>query len=645
MKGQLLNRVKIGLLIGLPILAVTGIVVPYLIGTPRLTIGGAFFTLPLIIGPILFVLLRRREPTDDSSIGLTDQRPFLIAFCAFMTIAGVILSFEQHLSQSIPVIAALSLAGATIFAQIVLFPESRLSQRRFSVSILSQLGFFVTTSVWRITLRYPLYFGGTDVFPHMRYISHILESGAPHQSDLYGSYPLFHIFAAFIQDLLGPWTSVPESAYLLTGAVFALIPALIFLVSRRIVSNERIALLAAFITAVFPTVLSYGLYSIPRSIIPVFAILIILVHLLDIKRLRRSIVVLVTIFSITYYHPSSFPFLIFVFGGLYLIDWLLSYIEERPRTQFSSFAWVSVMLLLSVITVAQWSVIGGRVLVDIVGLIVQSLTGVSGVPNVASGQTGTSLPVLDYLHWTLFILSAVLGVLFILDDEDVSIQARSFVILGFGLLLVSVPGPIQALDLLKSLNLSRFSLYTFLFVAIACSYGIVKTIERVSLPTRAGLTPVVIFAIILILASPAASSGELLVADDTTNHLNEREIEAFDFILEHRTGEIHADYVSGRYFRYAVNDNNTYSAQVHADNLYFQSSEDESATLIIRRDKLENGGVNLHVSHSDEFDYWYAGTSFERFYPNSPLWESLDRNCRVYDSGDVEMYQCLDRNG
>lgn len=623
-----------------PLLALAAIIIPFQIGVPRLAGAALFLSVPLFITPFLYTMLNSRD-REIQFTTVSDLRPFFIIF--ILLILAVVIAIRTG-SRSLWTILALAIAGCVIFAEILFMPRGQNENNRWKVAaVLGQLAILQLCILWSVTLVTPLYYGGTDVISHLRYVATIIETGFLEPDRTYTGYPLFHILAYVIQEIFGPWAENYVGGFILTGLVYSTLPIMIFSFSQRVVSSERIALLAAFTTIFYPTVLQYGLYSIPRSITPVFVLLLFIVFILNLDQSRQISILLVLLVALVLIHPSSFPFIFVICCAVLITDWIFVDGQDRIQKRYASKDWISIIGMFTVITISYWSVIEGSILEHLTTIILRSFGGTI-VQGAADVDTGTEVfdysIVLQHAHWSFFIFASLTGVLFTLKSKSIPGRAKSIIFLGFGLLIVSIPGPLNALGVLDFFNLHRFGLYTFIFVAITCGVGAYFTIGKLQTAGKLSSLGVVFIALILLLSSGVAATGHLHFVSDNKKHLTENELVVYAFADEHAAGDVHTDYVTGRYFDRVFMHDDHYVAQVHPHEISFQGSGND-AILIIRHSTIEIDGVNFHVSSNDEFDYRRGGTTFTRFHSDSELWNSLNNTCTIYSSNDVKIYHCI----
>jgi len=207
--------------------------------------------------------------------------------------------------------------------------------------------------IWSLGLKYPLYFGGTDILVHLNYIETIEETGyLGGIGDTYRYFPAYHIYIAIGAKVTG--ISLQSATFVIMGIAWQGATLLGYLIFRQLSGSSRVALVACLIFALSEIMLYYGSYSIARSLDYIFFLGWFYVVLSLVKKDSRYIPLLLVFMAafILTHHVTVillFPVLILVyflqklFFGLFSEKELLS---SRPLVLlgisfFSYLVWIA----------------------------------------------------------------------------------------------------------------------------------------------------------------------------------------------------------------------------------------------------------------------------------------------------------------
>jgi hypothetical protein len=119
--------------------------------------------------------------------------------------------------------------------------------------------------IFGLQLKYPLYFGLTDIIPHLYLSTVTFLSGHIIPVDLdysYAWFPLYHIFIAEGTNLLG--TDVKTAFILLTSLSFIVLIWVLYVLFFQITRNVQTSLLICLFFSTTPVVITYSTYVVTR---------------------------------------------------------------------------------------------------------------------------------------------------------------------------------------------------------------------------------------------------------------------------------------------------------------------------------------------------------------------------------------------
>jgi hypothetical protein len=131
--------------------------------------------------------------------------------------------------------------------------------------ILFEISCVMGNLIFGLQLKYPLYFGLTDIIPHLYLSTITFLSGHIIPVDLdysYAWFPLYHIFIAEGTNLLG--TDVKTAFILLTSLSFIVLIWVLYVLFFQITRNVQTSLLICLFFSTTPVVITYSTYVVTR---------------------------------------------------------------------------------------------------------------------------------------------------------------------------------------------------------------------------------------------------------------------------------------------------------------------------------------------------------------------------------------------
>jgi len=237
---------------------ICGIATTLIMGRPDFTIRAFIYIIPGIFAIIFLINLYRNGGTlPEALIQIRSGKFFFqLTYVALFALSLLVLYFSPYR----PWYYFLLITGlfCVIFLQIF---HDRLKP---SV-ILFEISCVMGNLIFGLQLKYPFYFGFTDIIPHL-YLSTITSlSGHIVPEDLsygYAWFPLFHIFIAEGTNLLG--IDVKITFTLLTSLAFIVLIWVIYLIFNLITKNNQTSLLVCLVFSTTPIVIVYSTYVVTR---------------------------------------------------------------------------------------------------------------------------------------------------------------------------------------------------------------------------------------------------------------------------------------------------------------------------------------------------------------------------------------------
>ncbi|QLH76900.1 hypothetical protein HZS55_06110 [Halosimplex rubrum] len=485
------------------------------------------------------------------------------------------------------------------------------------------IGYAIATlliSTYSVTLREPLFIGGTDILPHLSYTLHIVNTGTviPDWVSNYANFPLYHIFGAIFIQISG---RLPEKSYfIIIGAVVATTPLLIYGISSRITKNRRLSCQVSIVYATLPTVVYAGLYSITRTFAFIGFLLLLWIFLVE-NRYQNwawSILLGVSVLFTLLVHQVSYLQILFVLVLLWGVSKAMT--SGRPL--------ITVFEILFFVTpfCAYW-IYNAEGLIG--RLIVRQVLGTSATPT--SGGIDTSLPIFhifEYLNTYLLGLFLLVGIVisFRSNNERIRIVAL-FTLICTPFIMYS---PIHVINRLSAFRLDRLILLLSLFTALFVTLGMKDIIDQLSgIKYNYSMYFIVVLFSIFAFTSLLGGIYQDTAADSNkigwqgpTEHLEAEEQAALEHTLLIPSGrQIRTDGISYKYLTSRLPMGEfTERQQTLYDIKTIRNPNDVMGEYLIRHEAREKRGELVLGYYGG--DYIYEGTL------------NIGEHDRVYTSGD-----------
>jgi hypothetical protein len=506
-------------------------------------INGSILGIPVVLAAILFLYSKKKEI--DLSVELNlfpfSQTPLVLLYgITFVLTVGTLL--VTRVGSPFYLVGIILLYGI-ISLQIF-------SPGRRPPVILGEIMVVMATLIWSITLKYPYYFGSTDIIPHifMSLITEVSGRVIPQDLTAYASYtyfPLYHVFIAQAAQLLG--IDVKTALFVITTPVYVAVAASVYYLSERILQNQQIALVVALMFSMTYDVVFYGTYMVTRTMAFVgFAFLLLLFYtpaaLQNTDRFRdqqkyRFLAVLLMMFILLVHQVSTPQILL-----LLIILAACEIVVRTKRYVINSFfpVFISIFIL-------YWGLIAYpfiRYLIPHTNPVLFEEVLVVPVLNL-----GVDFFV-NRLDTIIFLFFGVVGILFLLWQRKTR-YAAVFALFALLTLFIWVPNPLRAVwQVAELLRIDRFVILISPFMAFVMGVGIVIVAHFLySAPARARIAGIVLLSLILVYAIGSTGIIRPDPGADRT-YFTRGEVEGMDFVYAHVPygAALYSDYFTARYF-------------------------------------------------------------------------------------------------
>ncbi|WP_406657739.1 hypothetical protein V7O62_04030 [Methanolobus sp. ZRKC2] len=619
-------KITFGLvLFGSYVIALAGLMVPFLIGQSNLALLGTYLAVPMLLAPLVYSL-QTKNASYLPEMKEEYFKLFLSTYFIFFSISLLLLHINQIRPYSYYGIIAIM--GMLILSQILFFKSS---QKRSQI-ILFQTMLLLVNVIWGVSLNYFFFIERTDAFFHTQMIEILVEGGQITELfDLYASFPLWHILGASVYMVTALDTSAYKIMYLTNGIIFAFIPPAAYLLSKKIFKEEKLSLVAALFVAFYPDILKYGLAAIARSTIS-FVLIILVLSLLYNRDTRKIFLALILTISIIAYHTVSIPFVLAILVLVYVLQKIYSVSKEQSIADFDYLAFVVAA------TLGYWIYIA----MDLFKTIFRNLMATAPTSLSTDSILVTPLQELfNYLQYSPILFFVLIGTLEAMKRENVSESAKMICLTGLLATAVSFPGPGFLISKFgEHLNIERFGEYTFLFIVMAAAFGFYTTYLRSKKNAKRIL--ILLFIVLAFLSVSndfVASDNPIVKRPFYTYYLTEEEINGFDHAGTHAKGRVMVDFVTHRYMETSPYVEKINILEVDPTEKEFLRSN-TSEPILIRTGELSKRPLKLATIRDGEFiatptmesllDYYYL--------EDSELWGSLEEYNKIYESSSVTTY-------
>jgi hypothetical protein len=445
---------------------IVGLLWSIAIGKYNFAISGSILAIPALVAAIALLHIYHRDPdTLSGSVPLFpfEQKTLVLLF-------GIAFFLVIVLGLICPVESPYFLIGIVLLYTIILLQIFSRGHR--PTVILIEIILAMACLIYETTLKYPYYFGWTDIPAHIFMSTVTYVSGHAIPPDLstgYAYFPLYHIWIALSSHVLA--LGIKPTLFLITCPVYVMVTVFLFYLFKRVTGNVQISLLACLLYSIDSTVTFYGAYMITRAAAYIgFALLLyLLIHrenrydLDNRKNIRfRALAILVTVY-ILLIHQVSTPLILFLLLLLLGCEW---FVGSAKHLQSSFFIFEVVLFLAYWFYVAfdfSQSVAVTRIRPDAFNAPVI-------MENLQPYSPFTFL--FDHVDVLIFLFFAILGIGYLLWRQKPA-HASVFGLFALLTIVLYLPTPIQALWQLRTLfRFDRFMLLISPFMAFVMGWGL-----------------------------------------------------------------------------------------------------------------------------------------------------------------------------
>jgi len=454
-----------------------------------ISIKSLFYFIPTII--FLIIILKYKNNFFDAlSTSLKDLVSIPNIFSKnlhqifLLNLLIIILSFSiliRYPTRNLLYLLLVSLSGTLLFSQVV-FTEQIRPLYFFTQAIPISLGL-----TWGVTMKYPLFFGYSDIIPHISFVSTVIQKGiSALPKNLYQYFPLYHTFLAMGKIILG--LPLKISYFLLLGLIPICFLFLPYLISIKIIKDQKMSLIICLFFLFNREVIFGSRYLVTRNLAVIFMLYIL--YLIIRKGVGKAspkftMVILIFTFSLIFTHHITTLFFVIILVIIILINVLLKNSGAKILKKY--------LLFLIAISSAYLLFVSQEFTLRLYHAFKESLHDLFSkqIFQMAGGTSENSSTImmalrsiLGNLDYMVIIFFSLFGILFILfKRQAINKNVKIFLTLGVFSLPFVIPNPIL-LQLNADFLLYRIPMVTIIFWIFLPVIGFLIFFHTVHLTNR-----------------------------------------------------------------------------------------------------------------------------------------------------------------
>lgn len=609
----------------IPLSGIIGLIIPLITGHINLFTLGVYLSVPMILAPILFIKFNSQVQGEMNLCIIKNFKVSSILYIILFNISIIIL----YTSEIRPISYYLTIATITtlILIQIFNFEISKNKERIILVEIM----ILMLNIIWGVTLKYYYFISRTDPLGHVRALKSLISSNFV-VNEAFGKYiqfPLWHILCASLYKVTGISIPIQKIMFITNGMIYAFLILIIYLITVKFFKDKKIGMISALITSINPIIITYGMSSIPRSVVSFLeAILILSMCENTIRAKEKKIILVITTISIIIYHTVSMPFIM----SILLIIYILIHVYTNNDKLFVLNR--NYLILSLVLSIAYWIFYANSLFEILVSNIISSAP--TGILTTAIVDTPLT-ELFNYLQYFPLLLFILLGFFWALECKECSPIVKIFCIVGLFSVAVSFPGPALLINKLAgNFDFQRFDEYTFIFISLVASFGLFKIYSN-STKTIKLLVIVLFFCMSFLSVSNdfTASDNPLVKRPFYTYYLSEEEVTSFDHLASITNGLLMSDYITIRYLLFSKFEFKAHMLEVDENHMDFLKNETDDV-ILIRNGELKKRPLKLYSAKKGVFELspsWSNGLKY--YYNDIKIWDALNHYNKIYDSNNI----------
>jgi len=424
-----------------------------------------FYLVPLIIAIIIIKKFGEKKHTEIKDYIIFKNKFVYIFFSTFLFL---IASYNLNLLSPGIMLFVCSLLFTIILVQVFF---SKINIWIFFIELIFLLLFII----FRVTLGYPLYFGATDILPHLEYANVILFTGHLLPIDYNSAYtyfPLLHIFNVISSILMN---IDPRSSFFVISGISFCSSILILYIIISSIFGKKISLISCLLFSTTNTIIFFGLYMVPRTwaFYGFILLLYCIIKLGESKNNSFCYMILSLIFSVflvCVHHGSNFPIIIVI--SIFLIFGYLFY-KSSKKNCYPFFIYFLIFIFYIMLIAERTGASFVRKLFEAPEAEIVTTKTISAIPIINSNFfTDTVLFILNNSFEIIFCFFILIGIGVMIIKKDDSKYSFVFIALSLFSLSFWFSPVLVYFPIFTHLVLDRFVLFTIPFIFATFGFSI-----------------------------------------------------------------------------------------------------------------------------------------------------------------------------
>ena len=578
----------------------------------------------------LFVLFTKNLPIKLDEIYITTLNKSLLIKLYFIVFIWSVLYLVLTSDRSEIYISLLLLLYLIIFVQIF-------SRNISSSIILIEIAASMLNFIYGVTFVYPLYFGNTDILPHIHLAEIIAESGRllPESMFLYSKFPLYHVLVAISTHITN--MDLIDSLFLVTAPVFVIVLLFVYMLFYLVTNNKQISLLSCLVYSWSSVILFHGTYMVTRVLAFVFfMILFYLYYRVNSTHSATNVYfkffILLSVLSIVLSHQVSAAQI-----SILLILFLLC----EYLGQDLGYASVTSVLYFNVFFISYWIFEAYDFTSEIIGPRLRSLitNGLIVQYNANSFFQNENLLYLLLSNLDVYIsfIFALIGVKYLILYQRSKSKA-AFGLFSLACFMFYFPSPLKLFwNTMDLLQFDRLTLFVVPFIYLSVGIGIYIVIKSLFTNRSKTLCYLAIFLIPLLFSffsiTNSNTNSNFMSDDGPRNYFIQPEIYGFNYLDTYASSEsyVFSDYFSQRYLRSLTSKN--YLCFNHLNSSEIDDSNDICNYFYTRDEAFEKDGLSFGIPNTKQIY-----NSRQSDYQNNSLNNSMFTKNKIYSNSYANLY-------
>lgn len=274
--------------------------------------------------------------------------------------AGIVISSLTK-AKVFPLLLVTVTGYAILSLQIICRP-TLLDTEQTLATLLALFAFIPLSKI--LTIEF--YFGSGDIPSHVRAVQELLASGsvAAISQRGYDAFPGLHIITGSLSDIIGV---TPHDSLLILGLfVYVWFLLLVYLLVRRVVGNDHIALFSAIVLSTMPAFSYFSSYFFPQSFaVPVLVCLFLVLHMYGAT--GRTEFVVISYFLVGAAVISHHFSIVVVLPILLSMALLVRGINGTGNTETRPSLRLSPLIVAGLVTLGYWVYVGEQFIIAFTG--------------------------------------------------------------------------------------------------------------------------------------------------------------------------------------------------------------------------------------------------------------------------------------